>query len=118
MSGARILLVNPRITSPARARFPLSLLDVASAVEQRGHIADIVDGNVTTSTAAAVTRKLAEHRYDAVGVSVMGGPQVRTALEISRAVRIAQPTLPIVWGGYFPSLFPDAAMNGAHVDFL
>ena len=118
MNGARVLLVNPRIASPARARFPLSLLEVAAAVEQRGHVADLIDGNIATSAAAVITRKLAEQRYDAVGVSVMGGPQVRTALEISRAVRNAQPTLPIVWGGYFPSLYPDAAMNGSHADFL
>jgi anaerobic magnesium-protoporphyrin IX monomethyl ester cyclase len=118
VSGARILLVNPRITSPARARFPLSLLELAATIEQRGHIADVVDGNIVTDAAAAIARKLAGQRYDAVGVSVMGGPQVRTALEISRAVRDAQPSLPIVWGGYFPTLFPDAAMNGGHVDFL
>ncbi len=118
MKGARVLLVNPRITSPTRARFPLSLLDVAAAVEQRGHVADIVDGNVTTDIATALTRKLATQRYDAVGVSVMGGPQVRTALEVSRAVRDAQATLPIIWGGYFPSLFPDAAMTGVQADFL
>ena len=118
MNGARVLLVNPRIASPARARFPLSLLEVAAAVEQRGHVADLIDGNIATNAAAVITRKLAEQRYDAVGVSVMGGPQVRTALEISRAVRNAQPTLPIVWGGYFPSLYPDAAMNGSHADFL
>jgi radical SAM superfamily enzyme YgiQ (UPF0313 family) len=119
MSRARVLLVNPRITSsPTRARFPLSLLEIAATLEQRGHIADIVDGNVALDTAAVVTRKLAEQRYDAVGVSVMGGPQVRTALELSQSVREAQPGLPIVWGGYFPSLWPDAAMNGGHVDFL
>jgi anaerobic magnesium-protoporphyrin IX monomethyl ester cyclase len=118
VSGARVLLVNPRIASPKRARFPLSLLEVAAAVEQRGHTADIVDGNITTDAAAAIARKLAEQQYDAVGISVMGGPQVKTGLEVSRAVRDAQPTMPIVWGGYFPSLYPDAAMTGPHVDFL
>lgn len=119
MNRARVLLVNPRITtSPARARFPLSLLEIAAILEQYGHSADIVDGNVATDTAAVVARRLAQGRYDAVGVSVMGGPQVRTALEVSQAVRDAAPDTPIVWGGYFPSLYPDAAMNSSGVDFL
>jgi len=115
--GARVLLVNPRITSRPRARFPLSLLEVAATLQARGHNADIVDGNVVDAM-GAVLRHLREGRFDAIGVTVMGGPQVATALEVSRAVRAHAPALPIVWGGYFPSLYPDAALNGDHVDYL
>jgi anaerobic magnesium-protoporphyrin IX monomethyl ester cyclase len=116
--GARVLLVNPRITSRARARFPLSLLSVASALEARGHYAEIIDGNVEPDAVAATQRALRADSFDAVGISVMGGPQVATALEQSRAVRTSAPHLPIVWGGYFPSLYPDAALRDSPVDFL
>lgn len=116
--SARVLLVNPRITSRRCARFPLSLLHVAAELESRGHRADIVDGNIEPDAAAIVARRAQAERFDAVGVSVMGGPQVATALEVSSAVRAACPALSIVWGGYFPSLYPDAALNGAHADFL
>ena len=47
----------------------------------------------------------------------MGGPQVATAIAVSRAVRAARPDVPIVWGGYFPSLYPDVALNSDYVDF-
>ena len=47
----------------------------------------------------------------------MGGPQVATAIAVSRAVRAAPPDLPIVWGGYFPTLYPDVALNSDYVDF-
>jgi anaerobic magnesium-protoporphyrin IX monomethyl ester cyclase len=117
-AGARVLLVNPRITSRARARFPLSLLNVAAALQEHGHEADIVDGNVEPDAVAATLRNLREGRFDALGVTVMGGPQVATALEVSRAVRAHAPRLPIVWGGYFPSLYPEAALAGDHVDYL
>jgi len=116
--NARVLLVNPRITSRPRARFPLSLLNVAATLAERGHAADIVDGNVEPDVAALIARKLREQPYSAVGVSVMGGPQVATALEISDTVRAAAPAVPVVWGGYFPSLYPDAAAQGGHADFL
>ncbi len=117
-AGARVLLVNPRITSRARARFPLSLLNVAAALQERGHCAEIVDGNVEPDAVDAALRRLRERRFDALGVSVMGGPQVATALEMSRAVRAVAPRLPIVWGGYFPSLYPDAALADDSVDYL
>jgi anaerobic magnesium-protoporphyrin IX monomethyl ester cyclase len=117
-AGARVLLVNPRITSRARARFPLSLLNVAAALHEHGHEADIVDGNVEADAVTATLRILRERHFDALGVTVMGGPQVATALEVSRAVRTHAPRLPIVWGGYFPSLYPEAALAGDHVDYL
>ena len=37
---------------------------------------------------------------------------------MSRAIRAERPGLPIVWGGYFPSLYPDAALNNDYVDYL
>jgi radical SAM superfamily enzyme YgiQ (UPF0313 family) len=118
VNGARVLLVNPRITSRSRARFPLSLLGIAAALQRRGFDADIIDGNVVGDVAAAATARLRERHFAAVGVSVMGGPQVETALQLSGAVRRAQPSVPIVWGGYFPSLYPDAALNGDNADYL
>lgn len=116
--STRVLLVNPRITSRSRARFPLSLLTLAAALEQRGHAADVVDGNVQRNLVGTVLERLHAGHYDALGVSVMGGPQVETALCLSEAVRHHVPKLPIVWGGYFPSLYPDAALTGTPVDYL
>ncbi len=48
----------------------------------------------------------------------MGGPQVATAIEMSQAVRRGRPDVPIVWGGYFPTLYPDVALNSDYVDFV
>lgn len=115
---ARVLLINPRITSARRARFPLSLLALAGALKEQGVDADILDGNKEQDLPSAVARSLAGASYAALGVSVMGGPQVKTAIEVSQRVRAAAPQLPIVWGGYFPTLYPDAALNAPYVDYL
>ncbi len=119
MNGsAPTLLVNPRITSRRRARFPLSLLTLASALEARGHEAGLIDGNHERDAAEATVRALHARDHAAVGITVMGGPQVATAIAVSRAVRTRFPRLPIIWGGYFPTLYPDAALNAPYVDFL
>jgi radical SAM superfamily enzyme YgiQ (UPF0313 family) len=39
------------------------------------------------------------------------------AMEASREVRRLRPTVRIVWGGYFPSIYPDATLNARYVDF-
>jgi len=118
MNGARVLLVNPRITSRRHARFPLSLLTVAAALEERGIESEIIDGNVETDATGAAIRAVRARRFDAVGVTVMGGPQIEPALALSAALRAQAAAPPVVWGGYFPSLYPDTALNCEHVDYV
>jgi len=118
VSGRRVLLVNPRITSRRHARFPLSLLTIAGALGDRGIEAEIVDGNVEADTVETVLNRLRAQRFDAVGVSVMGGPQIEPALALSRAVHTSPAAPPVVWGGYFPSLYPATVLNCEHVDYV
>jgi radical SAM superfamily enzyme YgiQ (UPF0313 family) len=111
-----VLLINPAITSRRHARFPLSLLTLAAALEGR-YETTLIDGNMDRDAARSVRDALAASSYDAVGVTVMGGPQVVTAIAVAQAVRRASPTVPIVWGGYFPTLYPAVALNCDYVDF-
>ena len=50
-----VLLVNPRITSRRKARFPLSVLTLAGSLEGQYESA-IVDGNVENDGVAATLR--------------------------------------------------------------
>lgn len=118
MVRPKLLLINPRIVSRPKARFPLSLLALAGEL-QNEFDCHIVDGNIEQDdTVAATKQALSRDRFAAVGVSVMGGPQVATAIEVSRAVRARAPGTPLIWGGYFPTLYPDAAANAEYVDYL
>jgi radical SAM superfamily enzyme YgiQ (UPF0313 family) len=116
VSAPRVLLINPTMTARRHARFPLSLLALGGELEGKYEIS-LIDGNVERDTAGAVLRALAGGPFEAVGVSVMGGPQVAPAIEVSKAVRVAMPGVPVVWGGYFPSLYPDVAIKAPYVDF-
>jgi anaerobic magnesium-protoporphyrin IX monomethyl ester cyclase len=113
----RVLLVNPRIAAPRHARFPLSIMTLAAALEPR-YDSTLVDGNVDRAAVRTACDAVRAHRFDAAGITVMGGPQVLKAIELSRAVRAVRPELPIVWGGYFPTLYPDVALNADYVDFV
>lgn len=115
-AGARTLLVNPTITSPSSARFPLSLLHLAAALDRHGD-SRIVDGNVDRDVVGATLDVLAYERFDAVGISVMGGPQIEPSIAVSKAIRERFPQLPIVWGGYFPTLYTDTALAAPYVDY-
>jgi anaerobic magnesium-protoporphyrin IX monomethyl ester cyclase len=113
----RLLLVNPTITARRRARFPLSIMTLAAAVAHRNPCT-LIDGNVERDTVARTLEAVRSGAVEAVGITVMGGPQVAPAIELSRAIRAQQPGLPIIWGGYFPTLYPNAALNNDYVDYL
>jgi anaerobic magnesium-protoporphyrin IX monomethyl ester cyclase len=117
VSRPRVLLVNPRMCSPRAVRLPLSLLHLGAVLEGRADYR-LVDGNVDPEAGGTVLRALAEEPHSLVGITVMPGPQVAPAIEISRAVRAAFPAVPIAWGGYFPTLYPEAAINAPYVDLV
>jgi anaerobic magnesium-protoporphyrin IX monomethyl ester cyclase len=109
------LLINPTITGKRHARFPLAVLSLRTALEGR-HDATILDGNIDRAFVATAVRAVGEG-VDAVGVTVMGGPQLTSAIAVSRAIRARAPQVPIVWGGAFPTVCPEATLNSAYVDY-
>jgi anaerobic magnesium-protoporphyrin IX monomethyl ester cyclase len=111
-----ILLVNPTITSRRSARFPLAVLNLSAALDGR-YASSIIDGNKDRDFIATTLRALTGGNIDAVGISVMGGPQLRTAIAVSRAIRAKSPSTPIIWGGHFPTIGAEAALNSAYVDY-
>ncbi len=107
----RILLYNPRSVF---FTLPLGLLAVGSALDPQDYEVHIVDGRLEADPVAAVL----EHVDDALclGVSVLTGAPIRDALAVSRAVKARRPELPVVWGGWHPSLFPVECLEEASVD--
>lgn len=113
-----ILLLHPRTIRRARnRRFPLSVLALAAVLEGRSEY-EIVDGNVDPDPMGTIARLMSERPVEMLGVSVMPGPQMVAAIALSKEFRARWPKVPIVWGGYFPSLYPEAALNAPYVDVL
>ena len=111
-----IILLHPRTGKPKNRRFPLAVLSIAAVLEGREEYA-IVDGNLDPNPSATIDRLASSQRIELLAVSVMPGPQMVSAIELCRAFRKKNPRVPIVWGGYFPSLYTDAALNAGYVDY-
>jgi radical SAM superfamily enzyme YgiQ (UPF0313 family) len=118
-----ILLLNTRATKPKNRRFPLSLLALAAALPE-GVTWEILDGNLEGADSAADAVSLIEARegtadpVQMVGMTVMPGPQLLSAVPVARAVKERFPGIPIVWGGYFPSLYPAPVLRAPYVDYV
>jgi radical SAM superfamily enzyme YgiQ (UPF0313 family) len=111
-----IILLHPRSTRPKNRRFPLAVLSLAAVLEGREKYV-IVDGNADPDPMLTLERIMRETPAKLLAVSVMPGPQMVAAIPLCREFRAKYPRVPIVWGGYFPSLYTDAALNASYVDF-
>lgn len=111
-----IILLHPRTGKPKNRRFPLAILSIAAMLEAREEYA-IVDGNLDPRPGATMGALAAGNHIEMLAVSVMPGPQMVSAIELCREFRSRHPEVPIVWGGYFPSLYTDAALNATYIDY-
>ena len=112
-----VLLVNPRICKPKNARLPLSILSLGAALEGKAPYR-LLDGNLDPDVEATLLAALGEAPHALVGMTVMPGPQVGPAIALSEAVKRRHPKVPVVWGGYFPTLYPASAINAPYVDVV
>jgi hypothetical protein len=98
----KIVLYNPRAVFWT---MPLALIALASALDREKYEVVVVDGRLHA------TETLLNQLDDALclGVTVLTGAPLRDALAVTRAARARRPDLPIIWGGWHPSLSPKCA---------
>jgi radical SAM superfamily enzyme YgiQ (UPF0313 family) len=111
-----IVLYYPRLAKPKNRRFPLSVLALAAVLEGREDY-EIVDGNLEPDPDSVLAELCRNYRVELLAVSVMPGPQMVSAMHSCKHIRAQFPHVPIVWGGYFPSVYTESALNAAYVDF-
>jgi len=111
-----ILLINPQIAKERHARFPLAVLNLAASLDEK-YDSSIIDGNVDKDSIANTLRAIEERQVEAIGVSVMGGPQLCSAIPICTAIREHFPRIPIIWGGHFPTICAEPALNSPYADY-
>lgn len=110
----RIVLFNPR-SAESKRRVPMSVLAVGALLEGR-HEYRIVDGNLTRDPETEIARAVEAWGAEALGVTVMPGPQLRSAIPVTKRLKARYPGLTTVWGGYFPSLHTETVLASGFVD--
>lgn len=114
----RIVLFSPR--PAANAYFdgvPIALLAVSRLLDEEG-LYDIKI--ITASGKENYINKIVQLSKGAicVGISSMTGYQIKDGLEVSRAVKEKYPNIPIVWGGWHPTICPDQTLENKYVDIV
>lgn len=95
---------------------PLGLLSLAGSLRDAGYNPVVIDGALDTDYEATIAREIRQALC--FGVSLLTGPMIRDAIEASRLVRGLRPDLPIVFGGWHPSLLSQQTIREDYVDIV
>ena len=82
---------------------PLALLAIGSELDPAVYEVVIVDARIDPDAENTVLSHIDEALC--LGVTVLTGAPISDALRISRAAKRARRDLPVVWGGWHPSMF-------------
>lgn len=102
----KVVLYNPKALF---FDMPLALLAIGSQLDPRRFEVVIVDGRLEEDPLETLQR----HVQGAVcfGVTALTGLPLRDALDMSAAVKRMAPEVPVVWGGWHVSLFPQQPLQ-------
>lgn len=102
----KILLYNPKAVF---FDMPLALLAIGSALDAKKYEVIIVDGRIDKNPIETLKKHL-----DAAlcfGVTVLTGSPIKDALEKTNAIKELDSNLPVIWGGWHTSLFPEQTLK-------
>lgn len=110
----RILLYNPSTGYYTRAiSNPLGLLCIASFLKNDGHEIKLIDHCIKNTN---IKKDIEDFRPDIIGISIMSGRGLKDSMKIAKAAR--QFGLPVLCGGYFPTMNPEAILDNGIADIV
>src|SRR5574341_745025 len=93
---------------------PLALIAVAGPLVAAGYEVRIVDTALEPNYVEAVMAELDGSLC--LGMSLVTGPMIKGAIAVGRAVKEKYPDLPIILGGWHPSILPQQTLECPYVD--
>ncbi len=109
----KIVLFHPPYDGPTLGP-PLSLLSLASPLVNSGFQVSIIDASIDPEYKNSVKREISDALC--LGISLLTGRMIHAALGLSRFVRQVNPKLPIIYGGWHPTLLPEQTLREDSVD--
>jgi len=109
----KVVLFHPPYDGPPLGP-PLSLLSLASPLLEAGFQVSIVDAAIDPEYKSSLTHEISDALF--LGISLLTGRMIRSAVDVSRFVRKIHPRRPIIYGGWHPTLLPAQTLGEDSVD--
>ena len=109
----KVVLFYPPYDGPPLGA-PLPLLCLAAPLVRAGFQVRIIDNLVAPDYQTEILREAADALC--IGISLLTGPMITAAIRVARAVKRSHPSLPVVLGGWHPSLAVTQTLREPFVD--
>ncbi|GAA0729762.1 hypothetical protein GCM10009430_40230 [Aquimarina litoralis] len=88
---------------------PLALLAIGSVLDSQKYEVIIIDGRIDENPMKTIQTHLA----DAIcfGVTALTGRPIKDALKVTQEVKKIRQDIPVIWGGWHTSLFPEQTLK-------
>jgi anaerobic magnesium-protoporphyrin IX monomethyl ester cyclase len=107
----KVVLYNPQAVFYT---MPLALLAIGSHLDPQIYEVVTIDARLDPEAEKTVLAQI--DGALCIGITVLTGAPISDALQMSRAVKRARPDLPVVWGGWHPSMFARECLLEPSVD--
>lgn len=111
----KIVLFYPPYDGPPLSA-PLCLLSLASPLLAAGFRVSLIDAAIVPDYKNAIVQEMDDALC--LGVSLLTGPMIRTAIEAARLAKQLRPDLPVIFGGWHPSLMCEQTLYPDFVDVV
>ena len=111
-----IALYFPKVIPQPFNGAPLGLLAAATLVDRAGFPVRIISDRGYGDSLGELRSVLSRALF--VGISTMTGYQLKGAVNASKLVKSIVPEVPVVWGGWHPTVCPEQTIEQPYVDFI
>ena len=113
MKKKKVVLFFPAYASN-EACPPLALIAIAGPLITAGYEVKIIDTAMEQDFVGAVMREVEDALC--LGISLVTGPMIKGAIAVGSAVKARHPDLPVILGGWHPSILPQQTLDCPYVD--
>jgi radical SAM superfamily enzyme YgiQ (UPF0313 family) len=113
LTKRKVVLFYPPYDGPPLGA-PLCLLSLAAPLLRAGFEVSIIDAAIHRDWEQKVLREIRDALC--LGISLLTGPMIRGAVRMAKAVKKEGASLPIIFGGWHPSLVPGQTLQENYVD--
>ncbi len=115
LSRGKVVLFYPPYDGPPLGA-PLSLLALAGTLRAAGFHAVLIDAAIEPLYLKRIEQECAD--AVCIGISVLTGPMIHGAIVAARHVKQHAPSVPVIFGGWHPTLCPESTLREPYVDIV
>lgn len=96
---------------------PLALIAIGSYLDTEKYRIELIDSRIERNPLEKIKQALSNNGV-CFATTVLTGAPIKDAQKVSREVKKMFPQIPVVWGGWHPSLFPEQTLNEPTIDII